>query len=50
MKEGEQRRANMAVWDEVKWESVHAEALGYFKDLIRFETVNPPGNEKPAAE
>ena len=26
------------------------EMLGHFKTLLRFETVNPPGNEKPAAQ
>lgn len=40
----------MAVWDEVEWEKAHQEALSHLKSLIRFETVNPPGNERPAAE
>ncbi len=40
----------MAVWEEVNWEETFHEALSHFKTLIRFETVNPPGNEKPAAE
>jgi acetylornithine deacetylase/succinyl-diaminopimelate desuccinylase-like protein len=30
--------------------TVTEEALGYFKTLLRFDTVNPPGNERPAAE
>ena len=33
-----------------EWESIHAEAIDYLGQLIRFKTVNPPGNEKPAAE
>ncbi len=40
----------MPVWDEVNWEEAHKEALEHFKTLLRFNTVNPPGNEKPAAE
>lgn len=40
----------MSVWEEIKWSEVHAEALALLKRLIQFETVNPPGNEKPAAE
>jgi len=32
------------------WESLFQEAVGYLCDLIRFKTVNPPGNEKPAAQ
>jgi len=40
----------MAVWEEINWDDVYSEALDHFKDLIRMETVNPPGNEKPAAE
>lgn len=31
------------------WNKVNAEAVGIFKDLLRIETVNPPGNELPAA-
>ena len=38
------------IWDEIKWDEAFDEALGHFKTLIRFKTVNPPGNEKPAAE
>lgn len=40
----------MSLWNEVNWEEAFAEALTHFKALLRFETVNPPGNEKPAAE
>ncbi len=40
----------MAIWEEINWDDAFDEALGHFKTLIRFKTVNPPGNEKPAAE
>jgi acetylornithine deacetylase/succinyl-diaminopimelate desuccinylase-like protein len=40
----------MTIWDEVKWEEAYGEALNHLKNLIRIETVNPPGNEKAAAE
>ena len=40
----------MSVWEEVKWPEAHAEALALLKRLVQFETVNPPGNEKPAAQ
>jgi acetylornithine deacetylase/succinyl-diaminopimelate desuccinylase-like protein len=40
----------MAIWEEISWDDTFDEALLHFKTLIRFETVNPPGNEKPAAE
>ena len=40
----------MAIWEGVDWDLVYEEALAHFKTLIRFETVNPPGNERPAAE
>jgi acetylornithine deacetylase/succinyl-diaminopimelate desuccinylase-like protein len=31
------------------WSAVGTEAMGYFKDLIRIDTSNPPGNETQAA-
>jgi acetylornithine deacetylase/succinyl-diaminopimelate desuccinylase-like protein len=31
------------------WSGVATEAMGYFKDLIRIDTSNPPGNETQAA-
>jgi acetylornithine deacetylase/succinyl-diaminopimelate desuccinylase-like protein len=40
----------MAIMDQVNWDDAYQEALGHFKALLKFETVNPPGNEKPAAE
>lgn len=30
--------------------SAHEEALALFRDLLRIDTTNPPGNERPAAE
>ncbi|HET6283803.1 MAG TPA: M20/M25/M40 family metallo-hydrolase [Polyangia bacterium] len=32
------------------WTATAREAIGYFKDLLRFDTTNPPGNERPAAQ
>lgn len=29
---------------------IHEEALELFRDLLRIDTTNPPGNERPAAE
>lgn len=40
----------MSIYEGTDWDEVYEEALGHFKALIRFETVNPPGDEKPAAE
>jgi acetylornithine deacetylase/succinyl-diaminopimelate desuccinylase-like protein len=31
------------------WSGVASEAMGYFKDLLRIDTSNPPGNETEAA-
>jgi acetylornithine deacetylase/succinyl-diaminopimelate desuccinylase-like protein len=31
------------------WETIAAEALGHFKELLRIDTTNPPGNERAAA-
>jgi acetylornithine deacetylase/succinyl-diaminopimelate desuccinylase-like protein len=36
--------------EEPNWASTTTEAVGYFTDLLRFDTTNPPGNERPAAE
>jgi len=33
-----------------EWENIFSEAVNYLCELIRFKTVNPPGNEKPAAD
>ncbi len=40
----------MSVLDQVRWDDVYPEAEDIFRRLVKFETVNPPGNEKPAAE
>ncbi len=34
----------------VDWAGATAEALGHFKQLLRIDTTNPPGNERPAAD
>ncbi len=34
----------------IDWAAVEAEALEHFKALLRIDTTNPPGNERPAAE
>jgi len=33
-----------------EWEAIFSEAIENLCALLRFKTVNPPGNEKPAAE
>lgn len=32
------------------WEAASAEALAHLKALLRIDTTNPPGNERPAAD
>jgi len=32
------------------WDAVTAEALTHFKELLRIDTTNPPGNERAAAD
>lgn len=32
------------------WDQVRDEAVGLLRDLVRFDTTNPPGHETPAAE
>jgi acetylornithine deacetylase/succinyl-diaminopimelate desuccinylase-like protein len=34
----------------IDWTAATAEAIGHFKDLLRIDTTNPPGNERPAAQ
>lgn len=34
----------------IDWEPVEHEALELFRALLRIDTTNPPGNERPAAE
>ena len=36
--------------DSVDWKAAGDEAVGYFKDLLRIDTTNPPGNERKAAD
>jgi len=40
----------MSLFKESEWEIIFEETIKYLRDLIRFKTVNPPGNEKPCAE
>ncbi|MBM4445385.1 MAG: M20/M25/M40 family metallo-hydrolase [Chloroflexi bacterium] len=42
--------AASAVLSQLKWDDVFAEAESILRRLIQFETVNPPGNERPAAD
>jgi len=39
----------MAVCETINWDQASDEAIEHLKNLIRFDTTNPPGNEKPAA-
>jgi acetylornithine deacetylase/succinyl-diaminopimelate desuccinylase-like protein len=32
------------------WDAIGAEAVDHLKALLRFDTTNPPGNERPAAD
>ncbi len=32
------------------WDAATAEALGHFKELLRIDTTNPPGNERAATD
>lgn len=36
--------------DPIDWTSTTEEAIGWFRDLLRIDTTNPPGNERPAAD
>ena len=40
----------MQFLQDISWNDALTEAVSHFKTLLRFVTVNPPGNEKPAAE
>ena len=35
---------------EPDWKTVEAETLRHFQSLVQFDTSDPPGNEKPAAD
>lgn len=37
------------VFSRIDWEAAQSEALAYLQELIRIETINPPGNEHRAA-
>lgn len=41
--------AGSGMLTQLKWEDVFTEAESILRRLIQFETVNPPGNERPAA-
>ena len=32
------------------WPGIEAETLQHFQSVLRFDTSDPPGNERPAAE
>lgn len=34
----------------IDWTAIKQEAVGYFRDLLRIDTTNPPGNEKLAID
>ena len=34
----------------IDWSKVEAETLQHFQSVVRLDTTNPPGNERPAAE
>jgi len=34
---------------QINWQAVRDEVTGYLRDLVRFNTTNPPGNETPCA-
>jgi acetylornithine deacetylase/succinyl-diaminopimelate desuccinylase-like protein len=38
------------ILDSVRWNEVKNEAIELLSNLIKIDTTNPPGNEKPAAE
>jgi acetylornithine deacetylase/succinyl-diaminopimelate desuccinylase-like protein len=39
-----------SILDSVRWNEVKNEAIELLSNLIKIDTTNPPGNEKPAAE
>jgi acetylornithine deacetylase/succinyl-diaminopimelate desuccinylase-like protein len=42
--------AGLAQSDVLDWKAVEAETLAHFQALVRLDTTDPPGNERPAAE
>ncbi len=41
---------NTDEWAPAHWHDVLEEAAGWLQNLVRFDTSNPPGNERPAAD
>src|SRR4051812_26652803 len=41
---------NMTMVNEPDWNVTHPEAVTHFKNLLRLDTTNPPGNERAAAD
>ncbi|MEO8450985.1 MAG: hypothetical protein ABI647_14405 [Gemmatimonadota bacterium] len=35
---------------ELDWKQIEEETIRHFQTLLRFETTDPPGNERPMAE
>jgi hypothetical protein len=51
--EGQEKNQGLKMtlkFKESEWEDIFQEAISCLSELIRFKTVNPPGNEKPAAD
>ena len=42
--------AALAQAPSLDWKTIEAETLGHFQSIVRFDTSDPPGNERPAAE
>ncbi len=35
---------------DLDWKTIEAETLGHFQSIVKMDTTDPPGNERPAAE
>jgi len=44
------RVGNTDDWAPAHWQGVLEETTGWLQNLVRFDTSNPPGNERPAAQ
>ena len=44
------RVGNTDDWAPAHWQGVLEETTGWLQTLVRFDTSNPPGNERPAAQ
>ena len=42
--------AVLAQAPDLDWKTIEAETLGHFQSIVKIETTDPPGNERPAAE